>query len=195
LRLSLTPWKFEVETGDSGPGVPGPSHLVTEGSGELVPDIVASHSFIADVAGAILSHPDTAGLMGATLRAPIASSSQMLGSIGAADNPDVHADVEIECNLTLEAGSEARPAQPPHPPLVVYMPSGYPEDLGTFGKPDMVDIADMYCDFSVDVTPLASSVDVTSCPGMSVDLGASLSVDAGAYAETSSSSQIQNPSQ
>ena len=70
----------EVEFGDSGPGVPGPSSLVTESSGEL-PDSVMSHSSIADVAGASLSHPDTAGLMGATLGAPIASSPQMLGSI------------------------------------------------------------------------------------------------------------------
>ena len=68
----------EVETGDSGTGVPGPSSLVTEGSGEPVPDSVTSHSSIADVAGASHSHPDTAGLIGATLRVPIAGSSQML---------------------------------------------------------------------------------------------------------------------
>ena len=49
----------EVETGDSGPGVHGPSPLVTEGSGELVPDSVMSHSSIADVAGASPSHPDS----------------------------------------------------------------------------------------------------------------------------------------
>ena len=49
----------EVETGDSGPGVPGPSSLVTEGSGELVPVRVMSHSSIADVALANPSHPDT----------------------------------------------------------------------------------------------------------------------------------------
>jgi len=64
----------EVESGDSGSGVPGPSSLVTEGSGELVPVSVLSHSSIADVAGASHSHPDIAGLMGATLRAPFASS-------------------------------------------------------------------------------------------------------------------------
>jgi len=58
----------EVDTGDSGPGVPGPSSLVTEGSGEPVPDSVPSPSSIAEVAGASPSHPDTAGLMGATLR-------------------------------------------------------------------------------------------------------------------------------
>ena len=81
----------EVETGDSGPGVPGPSSLETEGSGEPVPDSVPSRRSIAEEAGAIPSHQDTAGLMGATLRAPIAGSSQMLGSIGAVVNPDVHA--------------------------------------------------------------------------------------------------------
>jgi len=66
---------------------------VTKGFGEPVPDSVQSHRSIAEVSGASLSHPDTAGLMGATLRAPIAGSSQMLGSIGAVVNPDVHADV------------------------------------------------------------------------------------------------------
>ena len=44
------------------------------------------------------------GLMGATLRAPIAGSSQMLGTIGAVVNPDVHADTEHD--LTLEAGTD-----------------------------------------------------------------------------------------
>jgi len=70
----------EVEPGDSGPGVPGPSTLRTEDCGELVlvPVSVMSHSSIADVAGASPSHQDTSGLMGATLRAPIASSPQML---------------------------------------------------------------------------------------------------------------------
>jgi len=81
------------KTRDSGPGFPGHSSLVTEGSGELVPVSVMSHSSIADVAGASPSHPDTAGLMGATLRAPIASSFQMLGSIGTTFNQDVLADV------------------------------------------------------------------------------------------------------
>ena len=58
----------EVDTGDSGPGVPGPSPLVTEGpGGELVPDSVASRHSIADIARASFSHPDTARLMGATL--------------------------------------------------------------------------------------------------------------------------------
>jgi len=50
----------------------------------------------------------------------------MLGTTGAAANPDVHAD--IESDLALEAGPEARPVQPPHPPLIVDVPSGYPED-------------------------------------------------------------------
>jgi len=127
----------EVETGVSGPGVPGPSSLVTEGSREPVPDSVPSQSSIAAVAGASHPHPDTEALRGATLRAPIAGSSQMLGSIV---NPDVHAITEQD--LTLEAGSEARPTQPPHPSLIVDVPSGYPEDLETFGTPDTVDVTD-----------------------------------------------------
>jgi len=165
----------EVDTGDSGPGVPGPSSLVTEGSGEPVPDSVPSPSSIAEVAGANPSHPDTAGLMEATLRAPIACSSQMLGSIGAIVNPDVHAEV-----LASEVGTEVRPTQPPHPLLIVNVPSGYPEDLETFGTPDTVDIVDI---LSVDVTPLASGAHATSCLDMSlaasvsVDLGTSMSVD------------------
>ena len=53
----------------------------------------------------------------------------MLGTIGAIVNPDVHADIEPD--LALEAGTEVRPTQPPNPPLVVDVPSGYPEDLGT----------------------------------------------------------------
>jgi len=55
--------------------------------------------------------------MGATLRAPIASSSQMLGSIGTVVNPDV----EIEHDCVLEAGSEARPTQPPHQSLSMFL--------------------------------------------------------------------------
>ena len=107
--------------------------------------------------------------MGATLRAPIAGSSQMLGSIGAVVNPDV----EIGHHLMLEAGSEARPTQPSHPSLIVYVPSGYLEDLETFNMPDSVDIAD------IDVTPLASSVHATSCPDLSV--AKSMSIDPSAY--------------
>jgi len=162
----------EVESGDSGPGVPGSSSLVTEGSGGLVPVSVMSRSSIADVAGASPSHPDTAGLMGATLRAPIASCPQMLGSIGAAYNPDVLADV----------------VQPPHPPVVDDTPSGYPEDSGTIGMPD---IADIYRDFNVDVMPLASTsvsgVDVTSYPDLSV--AASMSA-----ATSGARREIRNPS-
>jgi len=92
----------EVESADSGPWVPAPSSLVTEGSGELVPVTVMSRSSIADVAGASPSYPDTVGLMGATLRAPIASSPQKLGSIGAAFNPDELADVETGYGPALE---------------------------------------------------------------------------------------------
>jgi len=77
--------------------------------------------------------------------------------------------VDIEHDLTLEAGSEARPTQPPHPSLIVDVPSGYPEDFENFGTPDTVDVADI---FSVDVTSLASistsGVDATSCPDLSV---------------------------
>ena len=58
----------EVETGDSGPGVASPSSLVTEGSGEPVPASAMSHRSITEEAGASLSHPCTAGLIGATLR-------------------------------------------------------------------------------------------------------------------------------
>ena len=166
----------EVETGDSGLGVPGPSSLLTAGSGEPVPDSAMSHRSITEEAGASPTHSGTAELMGATLRAPMAGSSQMLGTIGAVVNPDVHANIEHD--LALEAGTEVRPTQPPHPPLVVDVPSGYPEDLGTFGTPDTINIEDI---LSVAVTPLSSisisGMDVTSCPDMSV--AASMSVDLG----------------
>jgi len=155
---------------------------VTEGSGEPVPDSAMSRRSMTEEAGASPSHPSTAGLMGATLRAPIAGSSQMLGTIGALANPDVHEDIEHD--LALEAGTEVRPTQPPHPLLIVDVPSGYPEDLGTFGTPDTVNIEDI---LSVDVTPLLfisiSGMDVASCPdtsvakSMSVDLATSMSVD------------------
>jgi len=172
----------EIETGDSGPAVPGPSSLLTEGSAEPVPDSAMSHCSITEETGASSSHPSTAGLTGATLRAPIAGSSQMLETLGAVVNPDVHADIEHD--LALEAGTEVRPTQPPHPPLVVDAPSGYPEDLGTFGTPDTINIEDI---LSADVTPQSSTsisgMDVTSCPdmsvakSMSVNLGTSMSVD------------------
>jgi len=58
----------EVEVGDPDPGVPGPSPLVTEESGEPVPDPGPTLSSISDVAGASTSHPGTAELMGVTLR-------------------------------------------------------------------------------------------------------------------------------
>jgi len=74
--------------------------------------------------------------------------------------------------------SEAGPTQPPHPSLVVDVPSGYPGDFETFGTPDTVDVADI---FSVDMTPLASistsGMHAISCPDMSVDGVASMSVD------------------
>jgi len=169
----------EVETGDSGLGVPGPSSPLTEGSGEPVLDSALSHRSITEEAGASLSHPSTAGLMGATLRAPIAGSSQMLGTTGAVANPDIHADIEHD--FALEAGTEVRPTQPPHPSLIVDVPSGYPEDLGTFGTPDTVNIEDI---LTVDVTPISiSGMGATPCPDMSVaksvsvNLGTSMSVD------------------
>ena len=81
--------------------------MATEGSGESVPDSALSRHSITEEAGARPSHPSTAGLIGATLRVPIAGSSQMLGSIGAIVNPDVHADTEND--LALETGIEARP--------------------------------------------------------------------------------------
>jgi len=89
---------------------------------------------------------------------------------------DVHADTKHD--LALEAGIEVRPTQPPHPSLIVDVPSGYPEDLRTFGTPDTVNIEDI---LSVDVTPLTSisisGMDVTSFPDMSV--AKSLSIDPG----------------
>ena len=120
---------------------------MTEGSGEPVPDSAMSRRSITEEAGASLSHPGTAGLMGATLRAPIAGSSQMLGSIGAIVNPDVHADI-----LVSEVGTEVMTTQPPQPLRIVDVLSGYPEELETFGTPDTVDITDI---LSVDVTPVA----------------------------------------
>jgi len=142
---------------------------VTEGSGEPVPDSAMSRRSITEEAGTSPSHRSTAGLMGATLRALIAGSSQMLRT-------DVHADTKHD--LALEAGIEVRPTQPPHPSLIVDVPSGYPEDLRTFGTPDTVNIEDI---LSVDVTPLTSisisGMDVTSFPDMSV--AKSLSIDPG----------------
>ena len=141
-----------------------------------------SHCSITEEAAASPSHPCAAELMGATLRAPIVGSSQMLGTIGAIANPDVHEDIEHD--LALKAGTEVRPTQPPHPSLIVDVPSGYPEDLRTFGMPDTVNIEDI---LSVDVMPLSSipisRMDVASCPdtsvakSMSVDLATSMCVD------------------
>jgi len=128
----------EVDTGDSGLGVHGPSSFVTEGSGEPVPVSAMSRRSTTEEAGASLSHP--------SLRAPIAGSPQMLGTVGAVVSPDVHANIEPD--LALEAGPKVRPTQPPHPLLIVDVPSGYPEDLGTYGTPDTVNIEDI---LSIDV--------------------------------------------
>ena len=89
----------EIETGDSSPGVPGPPPQVVEGSGGPVPDSAMSHRSITEKAVASLSHPSTAGLMGATLRAPIDGPFQMSGTTGAVANPDVHADIELDLSL------------------------------------------------------------------------------------------------
>jgi len=75
----------EVETGDPDPGVPGFSSLVTEGCGKPVPDTGPTLCSTTEEAGASTSHPGTAGLMGVTLRTPIAGLSQMLGETGALD--------------------------------------------------------------------------------------------------------------
>jgi len=48
----------EVETGDSGPGVPGPSSLVTEGSGRPVPDTGPPPCSTSEEAGASTAHPE-----------------------------------------------------------------------------------------------------------------------------------------
>ena len=49
--------------------------------------------------------------------------------------------------------------------LIVDVPSGYPEDLGTFGTPDTLDIEDV---LSINVSPLSaistSGIDDTPCP-------------------------------
>jgi len=120
--------------------------------------------------------------MGATLRAQIAGPFQMSGTTGVVANPDVHAVIELE--LAMEAGIEVRPTQPPHPSLIADVPSGYPEDLGTFGTPDTLDIDDVLC---INVSPLlaisTSGIDATPCPDMSVARsvsvgpGTSMSVD------------------
>jgi len=76
--------------------------------------------------------------------------------------------------------SEVQLTQPPHSPLVVDTPSGYPEDSGpVMGDVDTPDIAD----FSVDVTPLASisvsGADANSGPDLS--MVAPIAADPGAY--------------
>jgi len=75
-----------------------------------------------------------------------------------------------------------QPTQPPHPPLVVDIPSGYPEVSGDSDTPD---IANIYRDFSVDVMPLASvsgsGVDVVSNADTTISVSTS-----GAYADLGS---------
>jgi len=166
----------EFETGDPDPKVPGPLSLVTEGSGKPVPNPGPTLCSTAEEARASTSHPGTAGLMGVTLRTPIAGFSQMLGATDAVDNPDVYA----ECDVALEVGPEARPTQPPPPPWIADASYGYPEDLELYGSPDTVNIEYI---LSVDVTPLSSistsGMDATTCPDMSVsvEMGTSISID------------------
>ena len=132
-----------------------------------------SHRSITEEAGASLSHPSTAGLMGASLRAPIAGPFQMSGATGAEANPDVHADID----LAMEAGIEVRPTQPPHPSLNVDVHSGYPEDSEDYGTPDTLGIEDI---LSINVSPLSaistSGIDATDM-SVSVGPGTSMSVD------------------
>jgi len=127
-----------VEPGDLSPGIPCPSIPVTEGSGELVPVSVMSHNSTEDIVGASLLHPDAAGLKGAALRAPTASSSQMSGLVGATLNPDVDMEIEISSRLELSSGLEAgfgvQVTQPPHSLLEIEMiMSGTYGYLGTSG--------------------------------------------------------------
>jgi len=72
--------------------------------------------------------------MGATLRAPIASSPQMSGLVGIASNPDVKVDVEVGFGpvllSSLKAGSKVQPTRPPHPLLEIETCT-YPEVSGT----------------------------------------------------------------
>jgi len=147
----------EVETGDLDLGVPGPSSLVTEGCGKPVPYPGPTLCSTTEEARASTSHPGTAGLMGVTLRTPIAGFSQVLGATGTVDNPDVYA----ECDVALEAGNEARPT--PHPQQIADVPTGDPVDLELYGSPDTVNIQDI---LSVNVTPL-SSISISG-PDMSV---------------------------
>ena len=86
--------------------------------------------------------------------------------------------------LRWRRGPRLGSLKPPHPSLIVDVPSGYPEDLGTSGTPNTVYIEDV---LGIDVTPLSSisisGMDATPCPDMSVaksvsvDLGTSMSVD------------------
>jgi len=133
----------EVKPGDISPGVPGPSPLVIKGSGEIVPVCVASRSSTAKLeTGASLSHPDSAGLKWATLRARIASAPQMSGSVGVASQPDVETEFrqDVGPSSGSESGIGAQPTQPPHPPselgMVPSSVSGYHDTsyvAGTFG--------------------------------------------------------------
>ena len=107
----------EVEPGDINLGIPGPSTPATDGSGEIVPVSVTSRSSIANVARASLSHPDTARLKGATLRAPIASAPQMSTSVAVTSPPDVKIEFcqDVGLLLDFEMDLSTQPTQPSHP--------------------------------------------------------------------------------
>jgi len=163
----------EIETGDSSPGVPGPPPQEVEGSGAPVPDSAISHRSITEEAGASLSHPSTAGLMGAIPWGPRSLAPSRCPERRALYNPDVHADID----LAMEAGIEVRPTQPSPPSLNVDVPSGYPEDSENYGTPDTLDIEDI---LSINVSPLSvistSGIDATNM-SVSVGPGISMSVD------------------
>jgi len=110
----------EVEPGDISPCVPCPSTPATEGSGEIVPVCVVSRSSTAELeTGASLSHPDDAGLKGATLRVQMASAPQMSESVGATSQPDDDTKFcpDVGPSSGFEMGLGAQPTQPPHPPV------------------------------------------------------------------------------
>jgi len=112
----------------------------------------------------------------------------MLGSIGAVLNPDATAD--IETGLGTEAGSVVQPTQPPYPLLHADTPSGYPYTSGTIlGDSDTSDIADIYGDFSVVATPLAS----VSGSGVDVVSDVDTAISVSAYGAAYGAGSIRNP--
>ena len=97
-------------------------------SGEIAPVCVVSRSSTTELeTGASLSHPDAAGLKGATLRAPIASAPQMSGLVGIASQPDVETGFrqDVGPSSGSEMGLSAQPTEPPRPPLEIGMVSSF----------------------------------------------------------------------